>query len=230
MYFPIGDIHGAYDDMRRLYDRIIAEIQAGADPAFGGTIVFLGDYIDRGPDSKKVLDFVMSLEDDDDVKHIFLKGNHEEFMTYCRRSPGDYKTLDMWQFHGGEQTLESFGIEVPQLYAGELDEYIEWMEGLPLIAHDLDYVFVHGGINRRAALNQQNREQMLWDFFPNPNEYAGYQKIVVHGHSMKKGGPIIDLDNSRIHMDNGMNLFHDPATVCLPQPYEPGVELKIIRP
>ena len=230
MYYPIGDIHGDYENARRLYDRIIEEIDAGIDPAFGGTIVFLGDYIDRGPDSKRVMDFVMGLEDRENVKHIFLKGNHEDFMTYCRHNPRDYKTMDMWQFHGGEETLAAFGVTVGEFYAGALDKYVEWIDALPLIAHDPDYVFVHAGIDPNIPLAQQNAHDMMWEFHRDPETYTDYRKIVIHGHSMKKGGPIIALRKNRIYMDNGMNLFHDPATVCLPEPYEPGVYLKVLRP
>lgn len=214
MYFPIGDIHGAYDDLCRLYEKIVKEIEAGG---VDGTIVFLGDYIDYGPDSKKVLDFLMKLENTDNIKHVFLKGNHEEFITHCRNDITDHHTFDIWHYNGGSATLDSFNIGHKELYAGEIDEYIDWLWSLPLIDHDTEYVFVHAGININKALRLQNSNEMLWKFYRNPEQYKNYNKIIVHGHSMKRNGPIIDLENNRIWMDNGMNLFHKPATVALPE-------------
>lgn len=228
MYFPIGDIHGEYDGMRRLYDRIVAEIQGGVDPKSGGTIVFLGDYIDRGKDSKRVLDFCMSLEDSSDIKHIFLKGNHEDFMVNCRRTRGDYVTMDLWQFHGGEDTFKSFGIDVPKFYGGALDEYVEWMEGLPIIAYDDSYVFVHAAIDIYQPLSAQKSEDCMWRFERMENAYEKYDKIVVHGHMIRKFGPIVDIPNNRIWMDNGMYIFKQPASLCLPEPYIPDQDIEIL--
>jgi serine/threonine protein phosphatase 1 len=226
MYFPIGDIHGEYDATARLYDKIVNLVEGGIDPAFGGTIVFLGDYIDRGKDTKKVLDFLMNLKDTDNLKHHFLMGNHEEFMLHCRYNPNDQQTAWQWLKHGGRETLEAFNADLQDLHDGVLDNYIEWMIKLPLMLHDPDYVFVHAAIDPNIKLEGQLRERCLWHFEENPMKYTNYRKIVVHGHMTKKEGPIIDIPNNRIWMDVGANFRKKHCTVGLPEPFEHAVEIK----
>ena len=235
MYYPIGDIHGRFDLLEGLYALVREEIAQNPDPEFGDTIVFLGDYIDRGPQSKEVLDFLMALEDTETVKHNFLMGNHEEFMIHCRRNPHDQQTLGQWLYHGGEQTLKAFGKTAEQMRHGHLEDYIVWMENLPLIAYDNDYVFVHAGIHTHKGLDTQYPERCLWDFVTRDDAYEGYNKIVVHGHITRKVGnrfdtePHIDIANNRIWMEVGANFTNGLAAVALPQPFDPDHEIKVIH-
>lgn len=235
MYYAVGDIHGRYDLVTALYEKIRAEIERDPDYAFGDTIVFLGDYIDRGPQSKEVLDFLMALEDTDTVKHICLMGNHEEFMTYCRRNPGDPQTLGNWLYHGGDKTVDSFGKTMTQICHGHIDDYIEWMEALPIIAQDYDYVFVHAAVDTHTPRDKQSRETCLWKFETYPQAYARYDRIVVHGHITRKVGdkfdttPHIDIPNNRVWLEVGANFTNKLAAVGLPQPYDPDVEIKVIE-
>lgn len=226
MIFPIGDIHGDYHTMVLLYNRIIDYIENGNDKH--NTIVFLGDYIDRGPDSKKVLDFLMNIEDSENVKHKFIVGNHEEFMLACRNAPHDYRTMDLWQYHGGKDTFQSFNINVDQFYGGKVDKYIDWMDNLPVIYYTDGYVFVHAAINPFKTVEFQNRDVCLWEF-NNKRSYKDYPKIVVHGHATRKAGPIVDIENKRIWMDTGMNLFHRGVTVCLPNKYNGEIDFERIE-
>jgi len=235
MYYPIGDIHGRYDLVTALYEKILVEIEANPDYAFGNTIVFLGDYIDRGPQSKEVLDFLMGLENTDEIKHIFLMGNHEEFFTHCRRNPDDPATLKSWLYHGGTKTIDSFGKTMTEICHGEIDEYIEWIEALPIIAQDYDYVFVHAAISTYTPRDKQSRETCLWKFETYPQAYSNYDRIVVHGHITRKVGnvydkePHIDIPNNRIWMEVGANFTNGLAAVALPQPYDPDEEIKVIK-
>lgn len=228
MYFPIGDIHGAYNVTHKLYNKIIEEIKDGLDSESGGTFVWMGDYIDRGPDVAKVLDFLMSLEDDLEaeypIKHIMLRGNHEAMMINCRRNTQDIMGRKMWLSYGGEETLEGFGVTLEAFIDGALDKYVIWMENLPIIAQDVDYVFVHAGVNQYLPLTKQNEDHCLWDMERSANAYRNLNKIIIHGHMTRKDGPIIDLDNKRIWMDVGANLFGRAATVCIPEPYDYGYE------
>lgn len=232
MYFPIGDIHGAYDLVRRLYDKIVARIEAGIDPVHGGTIVFLGDYIDRGPDAPKVLDFMMGLKDDDTgkypIKHIMLRGNHEEMMINTRVCPDDMMGLKMWLYNGGKETIDQFGVTVQEIIDGALDKYIIWMQNLPMIAQDVDYFFVHAGVNTLKPLDKQQNEIIacLWDINRDVRAYRKLNKIIVHGHTWqnKNPKPFVDLPNNRIWMDVGANLFGMLCTICLPEPYDYGYE------
>ena len=233
MYFPIGDIHGCYEPMRNLYDKIVEEIANGIDPAFGGTIVFLGDYIDRGPDSKKVLDFLMGLEDfvinGHNVRHVFLYGNHEDLMVNTRLYPTEYAHQVVWERNGAQETLDSFGVTLEELQAGALDEYIEWMQNLDILWVDPDYVFAHAGYNPTWPFDQQNLHDCIWKQDYQQYTYRGTQKVLVHGHVIKKPNDayndiFVDLPNKRIWMDCAMNMFGKAITVGLPQPHDYGVE------
>jgi serine/threonine protein phosphatase 1 len=230
MYFPIGDIHGAYDLVRRLYDKIVPRIEAGIDPVNGGTIVFLGDYIDRGPDSPKVLDFMMGLQDvvgDMPIKHIMLRGNHDEMMINLRRHPEDIMGLRMWLENGGKETIDQFGVTVQDIVDGALDNYIVWLESLPMHVQSPDYFFVHAGVNQFKPLNKQNDElACMWEFNRDPRSYRKLDKIIVHGHFWlgDRDRPFVDTTNNRIWMDVGANIFGMLCTVCLPEPYDYGYE------
>lgn len=233
MYYAIGDIHGRFDLLKGLYDMILDEINRNPDIVFGDTIVFLGDYIDRGPQTKEVLDFLMGLKNTDELKHLFLLGNHEEFMVYCRRNPTDNVTLGQWLFHGGEQTLRAFGKTPKQLYHGHLDEYIEWLEILPVIAHDADYVFVHAAIDPKKPLNNQPRDHCLWHFETKPHAYRDFNRIVVHGHITRMNGKqfineaLADIPNNRVWLEVGAVFSNTLAAAVLPQPFnhEEGIRI-----
>src|SRR5690606_352365 len=127
--YCVGDIHGCYDHLLDLMDMVYDQ-----EP---GTIVFLGDYIDRGPKSKQVLDCLMSLDSGGtkiagDWKYVFLRGNHEEMVLL-----GDSY---LWHMNGGKETLDSFPNRImPQ-------EYIDWMKKLKLTYETDDYYFVHAGL------------------------------------------------------------------------------------
>lgn len=229
MYYPIGDIHGRYDLVAPLYEKILEEVERNPDHAFGNTVVFLGDYVDRGPQSKEVLDFLMGLKDTDMINHIFLMGNHEEFFTHCRRNPDDSVTLKNWLYHGGKETVDSFGKTMTEICHGDIDEYIEWIESLPLTAHDYNYVFVHAAIDPYKPLDQQTRKTCLWKFEDYPEAYSNFTKIVVHGHMTNMNGPIIKPAHNRVWMDVGTNFTNRIATVTLPQPYDPDEEIKVIE-
>lgn len=234
MYFPIGDIHGAYDPMKRLYDKIVQEIANGIDPAFGGTIVFMGDYVDRGPDSKKVLDFLMNLEDfevnGNPVRHVILMGNHEEMMCQAYRYPNQGPMLRMWEANGGVETLESFGVTKEEFFAGKLLKYIEWMENLDVLWVDPDYVFVHAGLDNYRPLDQQSIHMCLWAGNRDPDAYGHMNRVVVHGHMIQKFGKhkhndiVVDLERNRVWTDHAMNMFMVAKTVGLPQPFDYGYE------
>lgn len=177
----IPDVHGYVKTLRCLMEEIIR-------PARYDEIFFLGDYIDRGPDSKGVIDYIRGLHDDG-FKIITLKGNHEDFMvelygTEERSSTGWLFTFaarkrKAWNAIGGKETLASFGAnhlkEVPR-------EYIEWMRNLPYYAVLDDFVLVHAGLNFNRQDPFEDKQAMLWfrdyDIIP---EKIGNRRI-VHGH------------------------------------------------
>jgi serine/threonine protein phosphatase 1 len=161
------------------------------------------------------------------VKHIFLRGNHEQFILDFIRDPyseAGQKLLLIWLRHGGKETLDSFDCTTQELVDGKLAKYTKWFGNLRKIYSDPDYVFVHAGIDRYRPLNKQDDFHTLWAFDRNPLTYKGYNKVVVHGHLMRKDGPIVNIAANRIWMDIGSNLFGRAATVCLPEPFDYGYE------
>lgn len=169
----ISDIHGCYDLLAAVLKK--AHYNTNTDK-----LVLIGDYIDRGPDSKKVLDLVMSLAQDG---AIVLAGNHEEMLISAYRNPDN---ITPWLMNGAASTLESFGIKeissegicrIPR-------KYFDFISSLPLFYEDKDYVFVHAGLDpdlQQADLT--NKYALLWlrdDWLR--CKYNG-NKTVIFGHS-----------------------------------------------
>jgi len=235
MYFPIGDVHGCYNELKVLYDMIVEEIGCACDPDHGGTIVFLGDYVDRGPDSKKVLDFLMGLEDFEvngfPVKHIILKGNHEELMIHSCGKVSIPEARNIWLQHGGVQTLESFDVSTDLLYedgVSVLRKYTEWLEELPVIAHNDHYIFVHAGIESDRGPDEQDSDDCMWFANSKKDAYTNLDRIVIHGHVPRVGGPIQDLDNNRIWMDVHTLRTGIISTIRLPEVYDGSKEFIVM--
>jgi serine/threonine protein phosphatase 1 len=165
--FAIGDVHGCIDPLKRLISRIEM-----ARPE-GGTVVFLGDYIDRGPDSKGVVDLLIAGPQKPGWKWVALKGNHEDMMVSCVNGENP---LEWWIGNGGAETLASYG--------GELTGYhLDWADELPLKHADEHRVYVHACMDGTLPYDEQSEQEMLWSRKPPhfSGEYWG--KHLVHGHT-----------------------------------------------
>ncbi|WP_439629853.1 metallophosphoesterase family protein [Shinella sp.] len=170
--FAIGDIHGCIDPLNRLLARIEAY-------ASNGTIIFLGDYIDRGPNSSAVLDRLIA-GPPTGFDWICLMGNHEDMMCGAYDGRSD---RDLWLNNGGLETEMSFGGKVPA-------EYLDWAARLPLIHVDTHRIFVHAGVLPLFPLDKQSPRDLLWHRFP-PDEAGDYwNRHVVHGHTPSKSNPV----------------------------------------
>lgn len=203
--FAVGDIHGRKDLLTKLLARIgeITETET-----LRHTLVFLGDYVDRGPDSAGVLDELGKIRDRVDT--VLLKGNHETFLFDFLRDPD---ILPAWANVGGLSTLASYGLRPPlrptPQEARELrDDLVRKMPEshvavlralVPSYAAD-DYFFVHAGVRPGTALADQAEADLLWirgEFL----DYRGnFEKRVVHGHTPVK---MPDVLASRINIDTG---------------------------
>ncbi|MEA2993189.1 MAG: serine/threonine protein phosphatase 1 [Alphaproteobacteria bacterium] len=202
--YAIGDIHGRSD----LVDRIAAEISRDlqADPAERCLTVTIGDYIDRGPDSRGVLDRLVCNPFPTEL--VALKGNHEYlFETFLR----DPSIADDWRRVGGLETLHSYGVAVAPLMMGK--NYHEAAEALRLVlppAH-LEflgslktslivgkYFLCHAGVRPGVPLNQQSEEDLLWIRAPFLESKADFGKIVVHGHTPTEKPEVLP---NRINID-----------------------------
>ncbi len=204
-HWVIPDIHGCANTLKALIEDMIK-------PSKHDWLYFLGDYIDRGPSSKEVIDYLMHLQREDYNLRLLL-GNHED---YLLKSVIDEKNLKSvlgikqknkrkkeWLFHGGKQTLESFGVTDLKLFP---EEYLEWMRNLEYYIELDKFILVHAGLNFREEDPFADKESMLWvrdyEIESSKIEY----KRIIHGHvpvslefidlSIKnRSYKFIDLDN-----------------------------------
>ncbi len=166
----VGDIHGMADKLRRLLSKIddwLSSVNCREPVQF----IFLGDYVDRGPDSKWVIDKVRAMQK---AGAICLRGNHEQLMIDSTESPiGEQNFL----LNGGGSTQKSFAS------AESFEEAQDWMKTLPTFHEDELRYYVHAGIRPRIPLDQQDDYTHLWirdEFLRYPRPFPKY---VVHGHS-----------------------------------------------
>jgi len=203
--YVIGDIHGRLD----LLDRMIAAIERDvAEQGPNCLIVTVGDYIDRGPKSRQVLDRL--LKNPFPGEYIALKGNHEALLEDFLSDP---KTGSHWQHLGGLETLHSFGIRVSPLIGGRnfeqaaqelraalTPEQAKFIASLKMSLTAGRYFLCHAGVRPGVPLERQSDEDLLWirDEFLDSDEDFG--KIVVHGHT-----PTVEpqVKPNRINIDTG---------------------------
>jgi serine/threonine protein phosphatase 1 len=189
LVYCVGDIHGRDDLLREMAERVEADMKTRSfDHA---VTVFLGDYIDRGPGSKRVVEQLASGEWPTSI--IALAGNHEDFLlTFL----DDAAFLDFWRGQGGLETLHSYGVDVGPAMAGrdfkEVQEQFtahfpkhhrDFLEGLNVSVVFGDYFFCHAGIRPGVALDRQNRDDLLNIREPFLSSEAEHGKLIVHGHT-----------------------------------------------
>jgi serine/threonine protein phosphatase 1 len=175
--YAIGDVHGRLDLLRQAVDRIAEHV--GRLPF---RVVFLGDYVDRGPESRGVIELLMDLQQRWPV--TCLKGNHEELMIQAVTEPGR-SHLRRWLVNGGEQTLQSYGLDPDgDLAAGVPRSHIRWMAGLPRTTGDRHRIYVHAGLLPGTPVHKQKDETFLWirERFLQAKA-SEFEAHVVHGHT-----------------------------------------------
>ncbi|MDZ7618382.1 MAG: metallophosphoesterase family protein, partial [Patescibacteria group bacterium] len=175
----IGDIHGYSAALRAVLDAIA--------PSKCDTIVTLGDYVDRGPDSRGVLDMLIELADR--CRLVALLGNHDQlFLQVCEGEDGAF--ID-WLAFGGDATLDSYGGKLRNVPARHLD----FLRACPRFFETTDYAFVHANYRPETAFAQQPDEVLLWESLRSrvPLRHVS-GKVVVVGHTAQKNpGGILDL-------------------------------------
>ena len=175
----IGDIHGCLPALETL----LAEICPAADDE----IVILGDYVDRGPQSKEVIDRLIELAGR--CRLIPLLGNHEEMMLQV--IDGQRQLYVDWLLFGGEETLRSYGAALPEELPAA---HVDFLHGCLLI-HEMDtFFFVHGSYLADQPLDAQPRDVLLWDSIKKrlPGPHCSGKTAIV-GHASQHGGEIRDL-------------------------------------
>jgi serine/threonine protein phosphatase 1 len=200
--YAVGDVHGRADLLAQLLSEIDADLKA--HPAPRAIHVFLGDYIDRGPDSRQVLDLLVARSQSHET--ILLKGNHEVLLDEFLRKPESFVT---WRDVGGIDTLLSYGIRPPSnpgpaeqmMLAQRFAEVLpsaQFLKNLKRSFSCEDFFFVHAGVRPGVPLSHQADEDLFWirDEFLNSEQRFG--KIIVHGHNPVMDGNSIPTASTSI--------------------------------
>lgn len=201
--YAVGDVHGRADLLDALLGRIDAH--AASRPR---RLVFLGDYVDRGPASAPVLDRVRALQRRETLHVVCLKGNHEDMMLRAARGSGEWDAV--WLRNGGDATLSSFGVaRVADVPADMLD----WLAARQTSFEDGRRCYVHAGLDpTRDRLDQSDRDR-LWireAFLAGDHDFG---KLVVHGHTPTRDGRP-EIRPHRVNVDTGA-VYGGPLTAAI---------------
>ncbi len=199
--YAIGDIHGCLERLVAIHELIAEDMLAR--PTDTATLIHLGDYVDRGPESAQVVDWLLGGPPVPASATVNLMGNHEHLMLSAIAS-GEAEAAEIWMSNGGADSLLSWG--VPRAAA-----QTEWAGGIPvphlLFLRDLathvqigPYLFVHAGIRPGVPLDQQSRHDMLWIREPFLSSKQDHGMVVVHGHTPRQE-PMVRPN--RIGIDTG---------------------------
>ena len=204
--YAVGDVHGRADLLGALLARIDADLEQ--HPVAQPVQVFLGDYIDRGPHSREVIELLIARRRQHAM--LCLRGNHETYAISFLSNPS---VLSDWRAIGGVSTLLSYGVtpsakddareqeQAAEAFRAALPEsHRHFIQGLALSLTCGDFFFVHAGVRPGVSLRQQRREDLLWireEFLLHEEDFG---KIVVHGHTPAKEP---EIRPNRINIDTG---------------------------
>jgi serine/threonine protein phosphatase 1 len=200
--YAIGDIHGSLKKLECL-------IAACREHAHNREInfVFLGDYIDRGPDSAGVVRLIMSLQLEMKERLFVLKGNHE---AWALGLLDGLLPVTGWLQNGGAATLSSYAVK----RVGELPRaHLDWMRALRSSYDDGRRFFVHAGVNPKKPLDAQDEEELLWIREPFLSDGRDYGRLIVHGHTPLESN-MPDLHGNRLNLDTAA-VFGGPLTAAV---------------
>lgn len=203
--------------MFALHEQIIAD--TSQNPVDEPIVVYLGDYVDRGPGSSQVVE-MLRRHPLDGFQRVCLLGNHEEMMLRFMEGPADVN----WLFNGGDATLASYGVATSwshfqpkeleslreRLCSAVPQEHMAFLEKLQPYHIEGDYIFVHAGLRPGVPIKKQKPREMLWirDLFLKST--VDFGKRVVHGHTITDAP---DIRTNRIGIDTGA--FYSGRLTCL---------------
>jgi|AntRauTorcE11897_2_1112592.scaffolds.fasta_scaffold00430_6 serine/threonine protein phosphatase 1 len=185
----IGDVHGCVKTLKALWEKL--------EPYEDYIHLFVGDYIDRGPDSKGVIDFLLDVRQK--RKTIFLRGNHELMLLNALQSG----STQNWMMNGGRSTLESYGEDVS--VTDIPDSHITFFKKTRLYFETEKYFFVHAGIPPTLSIKESKEDESTHDYFYWGREHLNafeppWEKTVVFGHTPQ---PFPIQKNKMIGIDTG---------------------------
>jgi len=192
LIYAIGDVHGCYDAVLALEEKIRLDIAAHAGQS--PLILYLGDYVDRGPASRAVIEHLATEHHADGIERIALCGNHDDtFLKFIF----DPEHNERWLDYGGDTTLRSYGLELADYRdrAGGLQalgealrthvppHHIAFLQNLPITLTSGNRLFVHAGIQPGVPLAEQQDRDLFWIREPFLSEGPGLPITVIHGHT-----------------------------------------------
>ncbi|MCZ6481933.1 MAG: metallophosphoesterase family protein [Alphaproteobacteria bacterium] len=200
--YAIGDIHGRLDLLAQLRERIVMD--SGDFTGERKVVVYLGDYVDRGPQSREVIDLLVDAPLGG-FESVHLKGNHDKFLLDFL---DDASVWPLWLYNGAGATVMSYGVTPTAGAEGLQAEFrariparhLEFLRSLALSHAEGDYYFVHAGVRPGVALEDQDEADMIWIRDPFLSSCADHGKIVVHGHSIAREP---EIEANRIGIDTG---------------------------
>ena len=214
--YAVGDIHGSLDRLKALHESILRDAEDSV--ASRKVVVYVGDYVDRGPDCRGVINLLIE-QPLPDFESVHLIGNHEHMML---RFLEDGSTARIWLMNGGDATMQSFGVDpfAQPMGAEAMREALNdslteaersFLEGLQLSHVEGDYLFVHAGIRPGVALEDQEDHDLIWIRDPFLASSDNFGKIVVHGHT-----PVREPErrSNRIGIDTGA-VYGGPLTALV---------------
>lgn len=215
--YVIGDIHGRADLLAQLLDKVAFDAQSANAHNF---LIYLGDYVDRGPQSREVVDLILSTQLKN-FTQVHLMGNHEEFLLRFLETP---EQSAAWLEYGGKETLLSYGVSIPlgvlsppklktaaHGLANALPaQHLAFYQHLQDCYELGDYFFTHAGIAPNRPLHRQTGEDLRWIREPFLAHVKPYTKIVVHGHTITETP---EFHSNRIAIDTGA--YHSGRLTCL---------------
>jgi serine/threonine protein phosphatase 1 len=201
--YAIGDIHGCFDQLKALMDTL--PIQSGRDK-----LVFVGDYIDRGPESYAVVQYLIQLRYRFPTV-VFLKGNHEEMLENYLEGTDRFTYL----LNGGQQTLDDYLRRAGSVQNRAIPEaHLAFFKSLALFHQTEDYIFVHAGLRQDLPLEEQRVEDMLWIREQFVSSRHDFGKKVIFGHTPF---PEPLVESNKIGIDTGAVYGNRLTCVQLPE-------------
>lgn len=235
--YAIGDIHGCYDQLIALESEIVDDAASIEGEIW---ILTLGDVVDRGPASARVIDRLRAPAPRG-IRRVNIMGNHEAMMLDFALRP---RPAAMWLENGGRETLASYGVPphkletlnrrtAEQIVASYIpQEHIDYLQGLPCLLETPAAIFVHAGLRPGFRLTAQKEADLLWYRDEYEAHYAEFGKPIVHGHTVRdnplvtpfrvavdtgaaSGGP---LTAARVNADGSVKLISTPPLVYSQMP------------
>jgi len=198
--YVIGDIHGMIHKLEKLLDIL--------QPTHDDTLLFIGDYIDRGPDPKAVIDLLLRLIADG-YRVLPLKGNHEEMLLDYLAGREDGV---MWLYNGGRATLRSYATDQGRVVFPR--EHLDFLGDLLLFHETESHFFVHAGLLPNRDLENPDRNACLWIREPFLSSTYDWGKKIVFGHTPQRDGPLVHPN--KIGIDTGAVFGGKLTCLCLP--------------